>query len=979
MNAVMILFFFLFIFHFLFVRSSTSEQNHLGPADLALIVKSMHLPYYDPCPTIAFDKVLAALKSCFPQDAEIPVRELISANALILAKDILINAKIDFLKEYQESFQYLNLRLPKILLGSLLPHPGDEKWSTDFAEAAVRSFDSPILDRYLASTYPESNLAFNICNLEIHDASTVKSFLDQFPNNASKVLVLLWVNGSRSVDNILDVLELPLNFDLKSCVGQEAKLFLERLVEWSLINRISDFHGGIRTLLIDLNGSNVEFLLKLVNGTAFTEILVGLDISSSMKFLVDFIVEKIHFGQFDQVYGVRKLLDALEKELPKISHVFKDTLTKIDANSLPYGQFLQLMEFLFPLSPSEQILRLLTPHIGELMGNSDDVSLLLKPLVASCEDPVPLARHLFEYRLRKESMEDICNRWMKQDIPAVTSMILESYKMDFIAILKASVTDDLPFASHLGTFVSYPGTLAILSELDWFALNEPLLRNSLCRLLDSTPTDGLTLNYIGILVRCCAMGEKAASLLKAKVSKQVTPLMFKLVMILPEPFRSEVADKMIDNDKIDTVIQDGIRMLPEDTDMLLFFGLFVVEDQTISTYAITDNIFDVVSSLNRPALYHDLTKHFTNNPDTLVHYLNHASPDGLFKRLESFPPELVDEFLISIFQSDDCTRDYYILLTFIKRINEYQKKSKFVWSGRALDAVARQISRSHRVQFLAFGSLFERILMKSKSLLGTAEETPSLCGLLNSLTQDELSIPLAKCLLSHCHRSNDMATLFVKTQSESSTLDPVLFELTPLLPIEVKITLIQTLKAHPEFIDKFVDRLISPPSDFDIGEFLNSFFVSSDKDPKFLKRVGRLIVGLSSEKVVDSFLTHLIEEKSWLKSKYFDTLIGMIRRAAKGHSSKPYLPFIRALFDPSLYTEETLPSRSSFPVLVEVIKEFYLSRSDKITSDIAQAYVGLTNSVQEEDKKIFLSMVPKLIEICDDQSKEILRELLPKV
>jgi len=409
--------------------------------------------------------------------------------------------------------------------------------------------------------------------------------------------------------------------------------------------------------------------------------------------------------------------------------------------------------------------------------------------------------------------------------------------------------------------------------------------------------------------------------------------------------------------------------------MLPFFGLFVVQRPKISTGFIIDNVFDVVSSLSRTALCHDLTKHFTNNPKVLDYYSILYSLDRLLEKLKSFPPELVDEFLILLLQSDNhYTKNLGNFSRFVAEIGEFQEKSKWVCSRLVVDAIARKISTLLRGSFLGFRSRFERMLMKSKSL-GTAEETPSLCNLLNSLTRDELSIPLAKCLLFHCHQSNDKLVEFLTMEAKKSIWSPALFELMLLLPIERRTMLVEFFKTDPNLGRKFIGVLFNAPSDFDTNEFLNLFFVSSDKDPTFLKRMGYAIVNSSNEEVVKSFLTHLIQEKSWLKPEYFIDLVNMIRYAVKSHSSETYRPLICALFDPSLYTKETLPD---FPNLLETIEGFYLSRPDKISSGIAQACVKLVSNVQEKDRKT-LSMLPEFAVLWDDQSKEILGELLPEI
>jgi len=557
---------------------------------------------------------------------------------------------------------------------------------------------------------------------------------------------------------------------------------------------------------------------------------------------------------------------------------------------------------------------------------------------------------------------------MKFSVPAVTSMILESHKSEFIEILRDSIINDPPFAG-------YPGTLAILSELDLFAFKESLPEGSLCKLLDSIPTDGLTLSCVEFLIDGCGMGEKAADVLKAEVSKQVTPLVFKLIMMVPENRRSEIAKQVISSKTFDSNLQDGIRGLPRNTNMQLFVELFVTPKQDTLTFRTIDHVFSVVSSLNVTAWYRDLTKHFASNPDPLIYYLNSYGLDRLLEKLESFPPELVDEFLILLLQSDDYMKRFYYFNIFVAKIAGYQEKSKYICSGEVVDATAKRIFNSYRSRFLEYRSNFERVLMKSE-YLGTAEETSSFCRLLNSLTQDELSIPLAKRLFSHCHRNEDKLVEFLVMEAKKSTWDPGLFELMQLLPIERRAMLVEFFKADPVFVYKFVDKLVHVPSDFDIREFLNSFFVSSDKDPTFLNRMGPQIVRLSDGEVIGSFLTHLNEEKSWLKPEYFTDLVNLIFNAADSHSSVAYRPLICALFGPSLYTEEVLPA---FPVLVEVIEEFNLLRHDKISSEIAQAYVKLINSVQEKDRQVFLSMLPRLIGVSDDQSKGILRELLPKI
>jgi len=342
------------------------------------------------------------------------------------------------------------------------------------------------------------------------------------------------------------------------------------------------------------------------------------------------------------------------------------------------------------------------------------------------------------------------------------------------------------------------------------------------------------------------------------------------------------------------------------------------------------------------------------------------------KKMESFPPELVDELLILLLQPNNYTSNFSNCKIFVRKIGEYQEKSKYTCSGPVVDAMAKQISSSHRGKFLDFRSHFENILTKSKSL-GSAEETPSLCGLLDSLAQDELSFPLARFLLSHCCMHNDKVIEFLRTQSEASTLDPAIFELVLLLPIERRtIAIIHTLKTHPEFANKFIEGLANIPSDLS-KEFFNSFFLSPVKDPTFLRQIGIPIVSSSSEEVVRSFSTHLIGEKSWLKPEYFTDLVSLISNAAKSHSSETYRPLICALLDPPLlYSAEALPA---FPTLVEAIKRFYLLRPDKISSDIAQAYVKLINSVQEKDRPVFLSVLPELIDISGDESKEILGKL----
>jgi len=310
------------------------------------------------------------------------------------------------------------------------------------------------------------------------------------------------------------------------------------------------------------------------------------------------------------------------------------------------------------------------------------------------------------------------------------------------------------------------------------------------------------------------------------------------------------------------------------------------------------------------------------------------------KKMGFFPPELVDEFLILLSQSDDCIKilshfDYFIL-----KIGRYQEESKYICSGRVLDAIAKRISSLYKEGFIVLRPNFEKILMKSESLLGTAEETPSLCSLLESLTQDELSIPLARCLLSHCGQSNDMVTLFLERKGKESTLDPVLFELVLLLPIEKRTMPIQTLKTHPEFVSKFVDGLTSIPGDRDIKEFFNSFFASPDENPTFLKQTGSQIVGLSNEKVVSSFLAHLIEEESWLKPEYFNDLTSLISNAAESHSLKTYLLLISTLMGPSFIMKVSEPY-SCLSLLLESLESFYSKHLSEDPSYLLQPFAML--------------------------------------
>lgn len=365
--------------------------------------------------------------------------------------------------------------------------------------------------------------------------------------------------------------------------------------------------------------------------------------------------------------------------------------------------------------------------------------------MASCEDPESLARYLFKYRLdhMNEPIDEVFSRWMEQDIPAVTSMILENYESEFIKILEASIIKDLPFAR-------YPGTIAILPKLDLLALNQSLPSGSLCRLLGSIPVEKLTLNCVEFLISGCGNQQKAAELLKVQAGKQASPLMFKLIMMLSEEFRPEIASEMIETENFGRLIQDGIEMIHKDVDMPSFFSLFVVQKLGKSTDRLIDNVFNAVLSLKEPALYRDLTAHFAANPNFLKYYATYGGPDRLMARLESFPPELVDEFLIILLQTYYDRRNYNDFTTFIKAISRLQDNYQYICSGRVLDAIAKKISKSHRRQFLTLRPSFEKMLAGFK-FPSTANEVPHLCSLLNSLTQDEVTTSLAEFQSSHCH------------------------------------------------------------------------------------------------------------------------------------------------------------------------------------------------------------------------------------
>ena len=293
---------------------------------------------------------LKFLKSCSPNDMPTLAREIL-ANAEALIKDVLTTRNIEFLKEYQATLQscrYYDVQ--EVWLESLVPRPEDEKWSMEFTEAVVRSFGFLIFKTYLMFTYPESKLVSDFCNLATYDITTIRKFLSTLPNDVSKVLVLLWVNGNHRVSDILEILSLSPGYDLKSCVSYENDSLIERLAEWSLTNMNSGYHGGIRTLLIGLNESNMELLLKLVNGAGDIKLSIDFDISSSIGFLTNFIVRKIISGQFNQVYKLDKLLKVLKVELSEVSTVFKNTLAILN-----YEQFLQLMKFSFSLPPLRKL------------------------------------------------------------------------------------------------------------------------------------------------------------------------------------------------------------------------------------------------------------------------------------------------------------------------------------------------------------------------------------------------------------------------------------------------------------------------------------------------------------------------------------------------------------------------------------------------------------------------------------------------
>jgi len=207
-------------------------------------------------------------------------------------------------------------------------------------------------------------------------------------------------------------------------------------------------------------------------------------------------------------------------------------------------------------------------------------------------------------------------------------------------------------------------------------------------------------------------------------------------------------------------------------------------------------------SLNRPALYDDLVRHFINNPNILIFYLHHRDIGRLLERMESFPLELVDDLLVLLLQSDNYTKDSHSFWSFVSMLGEFQEESKWICSGPVVDAIAKRILGFHKGNYIYYESIFEKILMKSKSL-GAAEETPSLCRLLDSLTQDELSVPLAKCLFSHCHRNDDRLVEFLEARGKKPTWDPVLFELVLLLPIERRTMLVEFFKTDPNLGYKF--------------------------------------------------------------------------------------------------------------------------------------------------------------------------------
>jgi hypothetical protein len=231
--------------------------------------------------------------------------------------------------------------------------------------------------------------------------------------------------------------------------------------------------------------------------------------------------------------------------------------------------------------------------------------------------------------------------------------------------------------------------------------------------------------------------------------------MFKLVMMLPEQFRSEIAKQMIVSKNFVTLIQDGIQMLPVETDMLSFFGLFVVQKLGLRVCYVISNVFDAALSLKKPAFYDSLAKHFFKNPPILNSYALSVGIDTFLKKLEPFPRKVIGNLLVLLLQPGSQYADNFrYFFEFIAKVSEYLEKSKYTCSGSVVDAISRRIlSGSYRICFYELIQVFEKILMKSE-FLGTAEETPWLCDLLNSLTKYELTVPLAKCQRSHCRRSN---------------------------------------------------------------------------------------------------------------------------------------------------------------------------------------------------------------------------------